>query len=269
MSPSIHADGTNLDHALAVALDAAHQAAKLQRFHLEGPLEIDVKSSATDLVTQVDRACETVIREVIGQAFPDHVVLGEERGQEGTSSTHRWIVDPLDGTLNYAHGFPFFCTSIALEVDGVVQLGVVVDPVRDESFTAVKGRGSFRNGRPVHVTNEGTLIRSLFSTGFAYVSEVQHENLAVFERMLPKARGLRRAGAAALDLAYVACGRLDGFWELDLNPWDVAAGWLLVEEAGGRVTSGDGAPYRFGPRSMVATNGAVHDAALEVLALPT
>ncbi|MEX2501827.1 MAG: inositol monophosphatase family protein [Trueperaceae bacterium] len=247
----------DLDRARTVAIRAAEDAARIQRAHLGGDLQIDTKSSDTDLVTQVDRACEARIREAIADAFPGHVVLGEEQGQTGEARC-RWIVDPLDGTLNYAHGFPFYCVSIALEVDGVVQLGVVLDTPRDELFVAVRGRGASANGRPIAPSTETRPIAAMLATGFAYVPEQQHENLAIFARVLPQVRAVRRPGAAALDLCYVACGRLDGFWELKLNAWDVAAGVLIIQEAGGTVTDGSGAPYRLNDRVLVASNGPLH-----------
>lgn len=258
----------DLGHALRVAIRAADEAGRIQRTHLGGALEIDTKSSETDLVTQVDRACEVRIREVIAAAFPDHVVLGEEQGQEGDAAC-RWIVDPLDGTLNYAHGFPFFCVSVALEVEGRVEVGVVLDPVRDELFQAVRGRGATVNGRPLSVTTEPTLLNAMLATGFAYVKDTQDQNLQVFNRVIPEVRAVRRPGAAALDLCYVAAGRLDGFWELKLNAWDVAAGVLFIREAGGTVTGPDGAPYQLGAEALVASNGHLHGRLLALLDLGT
>jgi myo-inositol-1(or 4)-monophosphatase len=256
----------DLDHALRVAIHAAEEAARIQRTHLGGDLDIGTKSSVTDLVTRVDRACETRIREILLGAYPDHVVLGEEEGQQGEARC-RWIVDPLDGTLNYAHGFPFYCVSIALEVDGRIELGVVLDTPRDVLFEAVRGRGARANGRPIAVSTESEPIQAMLATGFAYVEGTQHENLEVFARVLPKVRAVRRPGAAALDLCYVASGHLDGFWELKLSPWDVAAGWLIVQEAGGTVTTGDGSPYRLGQRVIVASNGHLHGRLLALLDL--
>ena len=193
---------------------------------------------------------------------------GEEQGQKGEAA-HRWIVDPLDGTLNYAHGFPFFCVSIALEVRGRVELGVVLDVPRDVLFQAVRGRGATANGRPISVSDETVPIQAMLATGFAYVEGTQHENVEVFSRVLPKVRAVRRPGAAALDLCYVASGLLDGFWELKLSPWDVAAGVLIIQEAGGTVTGPDGAPYRLGERVLVASNGALHAKLLDLLDLGT
>ena len=194
--------------------------------------------------------------------------MGEEGGQDG-EATHRWIVDPIDGTLNYAHGLPFYCTSIGLEVDGVIQVGVVLDSLRAELFTAVKGGGAFLNGAPMRVTQETELINSMLTTGFSYQKEGQRTNIPVFERLNAQVRSIRRLGASALDLAYVACGRLDGFWELKLKPWDVAAGWLLVTEAGGRVTGPFGEPYKVDENRVVATNGQIHDKLVSALDLKT
>jgi len=267
-SPDPSATDLDLSRALRVAIHAAEEAARIQRTHLGGVLEIDTKSSVTDLVTHVDRACETRIREIVLDAYPDHVVLGEEEGQSGEARC-RWIVDPIDGTLNYAHGFPFFCVSIALEVDGVVELGVVLDTPRDVLYQAVRGRGASANGRPIQVSEESVLINAMLATGFAYVQGTQHQNLEVFARVMPEVRAIRRPGAAALDLCFVASGQLDGFWELKLSPWDVAAGVLIIQEAGGAVTAADGSPYRLGDPVLVASNGALHVRLVDLLDLGT
>ena len=259
---------SELQDYLAVAVEAAHAAGKLQQFYAGGDLDIQTKSSETDLVTKADKLCEAKIREIIAAHYPEHVVLGEEGGQDG-EATHRWIVDPIDGTLNYAHGLPFYCTSIGLEVDGVIQVGVVLDSLRAELFTAVKGGGAFLNGAPMRVTQETELINSMLTTGFSYQKEGQRTNIPVFERLNAQVRSIRRLGASALDLAYVACGRLDGFWELKLKPWDVAAGWLLVTEAGGRVTGPFGEPYQVDENRVVATNGQIHDKLVSALDLKT
>jgi len=251
---------------LHTAIGAAREAARIQLAHLDGDLDVDVKSSAVDIVTQVDRLCETRIREVLLGAYPDHVVLGEEQGQEGRGR-FRWIVDPLDGTVNYAHGFPFFCVSIALEIDGRVEVGVVYDGLNDELFSAVAGGGATLNGRPLHVSEETAPKRALLATGFAYVDDTIHRNLEVFARMMTKVQSIRRPGAAALDLCSVAAGRLDGFWEIGLNAWDVAAGNLLVQEAGGTVTAADGSPYHLGEPTLVASNGHLHGKLLTLLDL--
>jgi len=259
---------------LYTAIGAAREAARIQLAHLGSELDVDTKSSDVDIVTQVDRLCEARIREVLRSEFPDHAVLGEEQGEEqgedgghADGGRHRWIVDPLDGTVNYAHGFPFFCVSIALEVDGRVEVGVVLDGWADELFTAVAGQGATLNGRPLRVSRETVPKRALLGTGFAYVDDTIHRNLEVFARMLPKVQSIRRPGAAALDLCSVAAGRLDGFWELGLNAWDVAAGNLIVQEAGGTVTAADGSPYRLGEDTLVASNGHLHGKLLSMLDL--
>ena len=251
---------------LFVAIKAAKAAAQIQNYYIGRDLEIKTKSSETDLVTKVDKLCESKIREIIYQAYPDHVVLGEEQGQSGAAS-HRWIVDPLDGTLNYAHGFPFYCVSIALEIDGDVKVGVVLDSTRGELFTAIKGGGAFLNGAPIKTSPEDVLIKAMLATGFAYSENTISENIAIFGRVHHKVRSIRRPGAAALDLCYVACGRLDGFWELRLNAWDVAAGVLIVQEAGGIVTDKSGGRYHLDDKVIIASNGALHDRLLKLLDL--
>ena len=252
-------------------------------------------------MTCVDLLCEARIREVILEAHPDHVVLGEEEGQpgrggnlgggrraahggadpedherghdDGPGTSHldgyRWIVDPLDGTVNYAHGFPFYCVSIALEIAGDLAVGVVYDGERDELFTAVRGAGAHLNGRPIAVSHESSPKRALLGTGFAYSGPDIQRNLEVFARTLPQVQAIRRPGAAALDICYVACGRLDGFWELSLQPWDVAAAVVIVREAGGTVTGVGGAPYRLHDPVLVASNGHLHARLLDVLRLDT
>lgn len=254
---------------LHVAIRAARESGRLQQAHVGGELDIETKSSDTDLVTHVDKLCEETIREIVGDAFPDHAILGEEQGYGGedSSASHQWIVDPIDGTLNFAHGFPFYCTSIGLAIDGKPSVGVVYDATRDELFTAVTGHGAYLNGRPIRVTDETVLKQSMLVTGFAYVEERMKPNVEVFGRMLPKVRSIRRPGAAALDLSYLAAGRVDGFWELGLQPWDVAAGHVIVREAGGTLTGGDGGPYRLGDETLVASNGAIHAKLVDALDL--
>ncbi len=253
-----------MDALLREAIEAARLARGIHLYYLEKGFSQSTKSGPTDLVTQADREAEAAIRQFLMERHPDHVVLGEEEGQQGEGA-FRWIVDPLDGTVNFAHGFPFFAVSIALEVDGVIRLGVVLDSVRDELFTAIRGRGAYLNGRPLRVSQTGTLIGSLLATGFPYDVNKDPENLQYFERVLRKGLTVRRPGAAALDLAYVAAGRLEGFWEVKLNPWDVAAGWLLIEEAGGTVTGIHGEPYTLGNRYLVASNGKIHQELLDTL----
>lgn len=251
---------------LAVAAEAARRAGQLQRERLWTDHDIRYKGEI-DLVTEVDQASEELIVAAIRAAFPDHDILAEEQARETGTSRYRWIVDPLDGTTNYAHGFPWFCVSIALEIDGEVTVGVVYHPVMDELFSAVKGEGAFVNGNPIHVSSRAPLKQCLLATGFPYDRTRDNENnFDNFYRFQFAARAVRRAGAAALDLACVAAGRLDGYWELKLKPWDVAAGSLLVTEAGGRVTTHDGAPFSVSEHRILASNGLIHDEMLRVLA---
>ncbi len=249
---------------LQTALDAAYLAKSIHQYYQEKGFTQSTKSTPTDVVTQADHESEAAIRELIASRHPDHVVLGEEQGQD-KEGAFRWIVDPLDGTVNYAHGFPFYAVSIGLEAHGEVVLGVILDTARNELFTAIKGQGAFLNGRPIRVSTRDTLLGSLLATGFPYDVNKDPENLTYFQRALGQGLMVRRPGAAALDLAYVAAGRLDGFWEVKLNPWDVAAGWLLVTEAGGRVSGFAGEDYRLGNRYLVASNGQIHDQLLQTI----
>jgi myo-inositol-1(or 4)-monophosphatase len=254
---------------LAEAL--ARQAGALQRERYETQLSMESKSVPIDLVTEVDLACERLIVEAISRARPDDAILAEEGGGADTGGARfRWVIDPLDGTMNYAHGYPRFCVSIGVQEAGRGAVGVVYDPLLDELFTASRGAGAQRNGQPIHVSTEGDLSRALLATGFAYdVHDSEDDNLENFARFAKLARGLRRDGSAALDLCYVACGRFDAFWEQKLHPWDVCAGNLIVEEAGGRTSDFAGGPATGDGRETVASNGALHDAVIEVLQRPS
>lgn len=220
-----------------------------------------------DLVTDADRAAEQCVVDHIRRQYSSHSILAEERGRvEQGASPYLWIIDPLDGTTNFAHGYPAYCVSIGLELHGFLVLGVIFDPARDELFTAVRGGGAQLNGKPLHVSSTDSLNASLLVTGFAYnIRETQRNNLDHFTRFALKAQGLRRTGSAALDLAYVATGRFDGFWEVSLNPWDMAAGAVIVREAGGHVTNFHGDELSIYGQELVASNGRVHRAMLEVL----
>jgi myo-inositol-1(or 4)-monophosphatase len=252
-------------HFLEIAVAAARAAGAIQLRNIDADLGIDTKSNDSDLVTRVDKECEALIRERILTAFPDHAILGEEGGNVGTS-THQWIVDPLDGTVNYAHGFPFFCVSIGLEVSGERVVGVVYDPNRDELFHAMKGSGAFLNGKALHVSGVAQLGgRAMLATGFPYDPDAALEALEVFKKFLGLGLPVRRPGAAAIDLCYVACGRIDGFFEYKLNAWDCAAAILIIEEAGGSVTNFAGGPYHYEDKKIVASNALLHDAMLEVI----
>lgn len=248
-----------------VAAQAALRAGEIQRERYGGELSVEYKGTI-DLVTEVDRACEEAILQILRSRFPDHDVLAEESGSDRRGSRYVWFVDPLDGTTNYAHAYPFFASSIALARDGELIAAAVYAPMRDELFTAERGQGARLNGAPLRTSSESRLIASLLVTGFPYdVHEHPEERLALFNHLVPRAQGIRRSGSAALDLCYVAAGRLDGFWEERLNPWDVLAGALLVEEAGGRVTRFDGSSLALRADQVVATNGPLHEAMLEEL----
>ena len=259
---------TDLQGALRVAVQAARAAGAIHLAHLGQALEVRSKSTFSDLVTQVDGLSEAAIREVIAATYPDHAVLGEEEGLGAgpVAGAARWIVDPLDGTVNYAHGYPVFCASVGLEVGGQRVVGAVFDPTRNELFTATRGGGAFLNGKPIGVSATPTLTTpALVATGFPYDFS-GGRNLALVERLLRLGVPVRRPGAAALDLCNVACGRMDAFWEFGLKPWDSAAGSLIVEEAGGRVTNAAGEADVYG-EMIVATNGHLHPELLEVLTL--
>ena len=219
-----------------------------------------------DLVTEFDLKSEKFITGEIGRFFPNHSILAEEGGETQKPSSYLWIIDPLDGTTNFAHDYPAFCVSIGLAVDGKNVLGAVYDPVHDELFYAVQGRGAFCNKRRIQVSSQNKLNRSLLATGFPYdIAESKKDNLANFARMYKVAQGIRRGGSAALDLCYLACGRFDGFWELKLHPWDTAAGVVLVREAGGRVTGIDGGKYSVFDADLLASNGKIHRQMQQVL----
>jgi myo-inositol-1(or 4)-monophosphatase len=252
---------------LDFAISLAQEAGALLRDRLNTKFTVSHKGDI-NLVTEVDLASETLIRERIASRYPRHEVLGEESGLDARASPYRWVVDPLDGTTNYAHGYPMFCVSIALEYQGEVILGVVYDPTRDEMFTAEKGGGAALNRRPIQVSRRNDLMKSLLSTGFPYdIKTSQATNLDHWTNFAMNAQALRRDGAAALDLSYVACGRFDGFWELSLSAWDMAAGALIVREAGGQVTDFTGAEFSIYKPEVVASNGLIHERMIEVLAL--
>ena len=252
---------------LAVAVEAALAAGRLQLQYLRRGLQVR-KKGVVDLVTEADLAVEQDIRSRVAHHFPSHTFLGEEAGHTASKagSAFQWIVDPIDGTTNFVHGLPLFCVSIALQIEGRVDLGVVYSPVAGELFTAERGQGARLNGARIHVTREQSLIDALLVTGFPPQAHGAYdEQLAIFGEFLSRARAVRRLGSAALDLAYVAAGRFDAFWERSLHAWDVAAGTLLVEEAGGRVTSfGGGSFDPFGDQ-LLASNGVLHSQLVGVL----
>lgn len=248
-----------------VAVRAARAAGKIHLQRLSS-ISISQKSNAIDLVTEADREAEAAVISIIQRALPDHAILAEESGPTERQSEHRWIIDPLDGTTNYTHGFPAFCVSIAYEYRGRVQVGVVFDALHKDCFTARRGKGAFLNGKPIKVSRRAGLSTSLVSTGFPYDRrERRRFYLCFWEEFMMRTHGVRRTGSAALDLANVACGRTDGFWEFGLKAWDVAAGSLLVTEAGGRVTNMDGTPLDLTAGQIVASNGRIYKAMLDVI----
>ncbi|HEX5816357.1 MAG TPA: inositol monophosphatase family protein [Methylomirabilota bacterium] len=249
-----------------VAVDAARAAGRLLRDELSGARRIAYKGSPTNLVTEMDQRAEALILGRLRGAFPDDAILAEERGAAGGRSGRRWIVDPLDGTTNYAHGLPLFGVSIALEEARRLVLGVVYDPMRDELFVGERGGGATLNDAPIRVSATRSIDESLLVTGFPYnIRETADTNLPEYAAMSLRARAVRRLGSAVIDLAYVACGRFDGYWELRLGAWDVAAGAVLVDEAGGRITGVDGGALDVDAPTLLATNGLIHDAMLATL----
>ncbi|MEJ5329089.1 MAG: inositol monophosphatase family protein [Desulfobaccales bacterium] len=265
------------DSFLKVARQAAVAAGALLRLNFDRPHDITLKG-VIDPVTESDLQSQEIIISLIRQAFPDHAILAEEdlpgsgdddnaADPEGKgAASHRWIIDPLDGTVNYAHGFPMFCVSVACEVAGRLEVGVIYDPLREELFEARRGGGAWLNGRRLRVSATDLLEAALLVTGFPYnIRERLPATVARLRNMIARAQGVRRAGSAALDLAYVAAGRFDGFWEEGLKPWDTAAGVLLVTEAGGRLSTFEGGAYDIFAPSIVATNGRVHEAMLAAL----
>jgi len=252
---------------LATAIEAVVRAGDAQMARFGSDMRIE-KKGAIDLVTEIDIAIEREFRDMIAARFPDHDVLGEEfgGGEPARSPRYCWVFDPIDGTTNYAHGLPIFCASLALEVDGEPIVAAVYDPNRKELFSAERGQGARLNGRVLRVSAAESLIDSLLVTGFHYdVHKDPGTVIDMFAAFIARARAVRRLGSAALDLCYVAAGRFDGFWERQLQPWDVAGGALIVAEAGGRVTTMTGDPYGSRKGSVLATNGGIHEAMLDVI----
>jgi myo-inositol-1(or 4)-monophosphatase len=250
----------------------AREAGALLMHYFQKHIKIEYKGDA-DLVTAADRASEALIRERIQQQFPGHDVLGEEQGLNDQGSDYRWYVDPLDGTTNFAHGYPVFCVSMALERRELEHreaekqeqriAGVVYDPTRDELFSAEQGRGAHLNGAAIHVSQAAHLKESLLATGFPSQKRHKNPNIHFYHQITLRTHGVRRAGSAALDLCNVASGRFDGFWEFNLNPWDTAAGVLIVEEAGGKVSRFDGSAFKIDSSETLASNGLIHPALVQ------
>ncbi len=252
---------------LTAAKHAAQEAGLMLKRNLEESMEIHFKG-AVDLVTNFDTQSQKIIFNHLSSRFPDHDFLAEEDLSQKKNQEYCWIIDPLDGTTNYAHRFPVFTVSIGLEAKGEVVLGLVYDPMREEMFTALRGEGAFLNERTIKVSSVEELDKSLVATGFPYDLRVSEENnIDHFNHFLVRVQGVRRCGSAALDLCYVACGRFDGFWELKLKPWDVAAGALIVQEAGGHVSDFRNGPFSISEPEILATNGLIHTQMVDILQL--
>ena len=251
---------------LATAIEAVVRAGDIQIARFGKNVHVR-KKSAIDLVTDVDLEVERMFRALVAERFPDHDVLAEEIEVASRGARHRWVFDPLDGTTNFAHGVPIFCASLALEIDGRAEVAAVYDPNRKELFTAEAGIGSWLNGERLTVSSSATMLESMLVTGFPYnVHEKADEFLKVFAQVLKTARAIRRLGSAAIDICWVAAGRMDGFWEASLKPWDTRAAALILEEAGGKVTSMTGAQWDPNAGDILATNGIIHEEVLRVLA---
>jgi len=257
-----------INELLGVAWEAARASGEIIRANWQQPKNIDYKG-AIDLATSVDRDSERKIVEIIQRSFPKHSILAEEETNlEGTHHEWRWIIDPLDGTTNFAHGYPQFCVSIALERNGQVILGLVYDPLRSECFRAATGQGATVNGEPFAISTVNELDKALLATGFPYDHREQADfYLNYFRAFMTRSQGIRRGGSAALDLCHVACGRLDGFWEMKLKPWDTAAGALIVTEAGGTLSDFAGKPFSIWGNETLASNGLIHVEMLAALKL--
>jgi myo-inositol-1(or 4)-monophosphatase len=252
---------TTKTDVLSLATQIAREAGALLMEHFRERVTIEYKGEA-DLVTVADRKSEALIRERLREYLPSHDILGEEGGLRDTGSDYRWYVDPLDGTTNFAHGFPVFCVSMGLEFKGRRIAGVIYDPTRDELFAAEQGSGAYLNDQRIHVSKTTNLAECLVATGFPSHKRHKNPNIFFYHQITLQTHGVRRAGSAALDLCYVACGRFDGFWEFNLNPWDTAAGVLIVEEAGGRITDFHGGSFDLNGRETLGSNGLVHQALL-------
>jgi len=252
---------------LAAAMDVVREAGGILRKNVRETGEIFFKG-AVNLVTKSDTESQELIFRRLSSLFPGHDFLAEEGLAALSGAEFRWVFDPLDGTTNFAHKFPVFCVSLGLEHRGRLVCGVVFDPMRDEMFWGERGGGAFQNGERIRVSTVNDLDKSLLATGFSYDIRETKTNISQFNRFLLRSQGVRRCGSAALDLCYVACGRLEGFWEMKLSPWDTAAGALIVEEAGGRVSDFGGRPVNIYHPEVVASNRLVHQTMLDILNLP-
>lgn len=259
---------TNILHSkdfFETAIPVAQNTGNFQKEKLHSHFKIEFKGEINP-VTEIDRASEEMIVSAVLKKFPHHDIMGEEGKAPRRDSPYKWIIDPLDGTVNYSHGYPHFAISIALEYEGAIIGGVIHDPMRAETFSAYKNEGAFLNHKKIRVSHTKKLDHALLGTGFAYnVRKTKNNNLNHFQNFIMKAQAVRRDGVAAIDVCYVACGRYDGFWELNLFPWDTAAGLIIAEESGARVTRFDGSPYTVYEKDILVSNGLVHDEMIRVL----
>lgn len=257
----------DLEHIKQAGLAAAFESGRILQSKY-GKISSISKKGRIDLVTEADTQSEKAIIAILRSCFPNHSILAEESGRLSDDTHCQWIIDPLDGTTNFTHELPFFSTSIAFAVDGVIKVGIVNNPISGELFTAIQGEGAFLNGKKVAVTTQQSLFECLLVTGFPYnFNDIFGEVMTRFSNCLQASQGVRRLGSAALDLCYVACGRFDGFWEQNLNPWDTAAGFLISQEAGATVTDFSGNPYNIEMKELLATNGKIHGEMLSLVKL--
>lgn len=247
------------------AVEAALAAGKAAQQGQGTAMQVHTKSSAIDLVTEYDQKAQEIIVRLLKKRYPDHGFLSEENLDERGKEPCLWVIDPIDGTTNFAHGSPIFAVSIGLLHHQLPVIGVVYAPCMNELFVAVRGQGAWLNDKPIHVSSRDELSQSVLATGFSYNVQRMEQNLRHFGRLIRRARAIRRLGSAALDMCWVAMGRFDGYWELDLKPWDVAAGWLIVEQAGGRVSDFRGGPFAAKAGSLLCSNGLIHDQMMAVL----
>jgi myo-inositol-1(or 4)-monophosphatase len=249
-----------------VLLEATREAGKIIANYFQGSFTVDNKEGINNLVTEVDKHSERKIIEIIRAHFPDHSIISEEAGELIQDSPYKWIIDPIDGTVNFAHGIPICCVSIGLKYEKQLLLGAVYNPMMNELFFAEKGKGAFLNDKRISVSQKSDFRKACLVTGFPYKwPESKEHPIRVFERFILQGLPVRRLGSAAIDLCWVACGRFDGFWEYNLSSWDVAAGYLIVEEAGGRITNFDGDRYSVFDKETLATNGYIHEEMLRII----
>jgi myo-inositol-1(or 4)-monophosphatase len=249
-----------------VLMDAIKESGKIIQNYFQGTFTVENKEGINNLVTEVDKHSEDKIIGIIRAAFPSHSIISEETGEQIQDSPYQWIIDPIDGTVNFAHGIPICCVSIGLKHNDDLVLGAVYNPMMNELFFAEKGQGATLNGMPISVSNKSDFRKACLVTGFPYKwPKAKEHPIKVFERFILEGLPVRRLGSAAIDLCWVACGRFDGFWEYNLNSWDLAAGYLIVQEAGGRITNFTGQPYSVFDKETLATNGLIHDEMLRLI----